>query len=218
MAFEFKWCRNYTLADVLSAQEGTQTNPRFCFLGTDEKRIYLVGHAKGLYAVPFVRNGQQWRPMFAHQMKTVPPDKHDLRSQGTLIDYLQKQMLEQFSDSIGGPIEEIPTASTLVRHLETLGTLESLKRTSLPWVYASVEEDPDWDGAIDITCSDGVVTVPFKKGENTTPFVLEYTMFTPYSKLKHTYGRVKSKMTGWLSPLRSFHLADIRHFIEETGR
>ena len=214
--YVFQWCRDWNW-DSISTNEVT-VDTKVCFAGVSNKRVYLVKTASGSYLYrPYVFDDNSWRMVFPHEHRVRPVKPDDLESQDNLVVSLELQMTLQFRDSVEGYYDTFPSMSEVCSRVTSLFTCEDLDRIHLTFYETEVQEDPEWDGAIRVLCSDGCVLYPYKEVDNTRHLLAQYATKVADSKLSAFSASVVSFVNKLTSAVTSLHWSDLRRQLDHLG-
>lgn len=219
-AFAFSWCAGYSLASLQDSgwyarEEGAL---RVCFITTQVYRIYIVVDEDGLHYWPFEFEDGMWRKLHKHLWVVGEPRAEDFVSESALWDALCFQMVKQFRSSVESFYGDPPTHEEVQARLGSglqVSVLDTLRYT---WHTVYVQEDEEWDGAIEVLCADGSLLIPYR-GEHllASRLLTEYATFYPDSYLQSATNKVSKLFDNIFSAVRNLHWSNVRLFIESKG-
>lgn len=219
-AFAFAWCNGYEFDNIHdgSLAKVDALSVRVCYMTTQVYRIYLVFVESRFEYWPFQYRDSVWRKLNQHSWAVKDVSDADLESLSSLQQALSFQMILQFRDSVDGFYYEFPEPQVVLDSLgpqATVSTLDALRYTFHP---AVVQDDEEWDGAVEVQCKSGVLLIPFKESEDGQRcLVRRYATYVPDSKAAHLAQRIYKKVSNLVSPVRDLHWSNLRFLVESRG-
>lgn len=220
-AFVFSWCTGYSLASLQDhSQLKVDGAVRICFITTQVYRMYVVADAEGYHYWPFVFEDGMWRKLHKHLWVVGSPKPGDFKDEGQLWESLCFQMVEQFRSSVEGFYDEHPTKDEVLQRLGVGAKVGRLDELRYSWHSTDVQDDEEWDGAVEIVCNDGSLLIPYKGSEDCNPnctLITKYATFYPDSLVQSTVQRANCWMDKVSSAMRNMHWSNVRLYLEHKG-
>lgn len=219
-ALVFSWCPDWDLSalqGILSKR--TDEVVRICFMTTQVYRIYLVSTPEGLCYWPYIYSNNAWRLLHRHLWKIRDVALDSLSSKEGVYKALEFQMVLQFRDSIEGYFTNLPTAEQITASLgddPTLGLLDYYRYT---YYGADVQEDDEWDGAVEVHCDGGSLLLPYFEAEDGEKHIIaEYATYVPDGVVSNLVRKVTSIFDSAISAVQNVHWSNLRLRVEKRWR
>lgn len=156
---DFKWMAGLTYRDL----EVKESLPkRVCFVGVQAHRIWLQWDGSEFSILPTILVENVWTDVYKHEIVVSGLDSSCFVSEEAFTLGMKKALYRQFPNEVysyfGQEIDR-KTMSSIVRGADVLQDLDTL---GIPYEYVDVKPDPEWDGAVGVRCSFGILVIPFK--------------------------------------------------------
>lgn len=212
-SFDFKWCSKYNFEYVRwLCQESPDIQPcLLCYLTTESTRLYLKYDERHFSWAPYVLVNNSWRVLNRHQWKVCDVISDNLSTESELVRALELQHVRQWRDSITGYYSEFPDRRYILSALGESPHLETLEYLKITYYSADVQDDPEWDGAIQIHCRNGILLIPYSiDTEGSKMLIVHFATFVPDSAFTSFCTFVHRAIDAVESFFRNIHWSAIR--------
>lgn len=215
--YKFGWCYGYNFNSISSIiSDANVTRQRLCYLSTEIYRIYLM-YSKSPVGnnfswVPYQYRDHQWEVLPYRLRRTQPVKPEELLTESSLVKAMQFQMALQWRDSMEGYYYNQPSYEEVKRALSTYATTDTLEFLKLRYYEVSVEEDPEWEGAVQVLCAEGYILYPYRKSTAGSQRILltQYATFVPESRVEDLARKGSDFLNKLESLFNNLNWSDIR--------
>lgn len=209
-------CSRETAVEFIENTAGSPESIFVCSVSTQYHAVHIIASNGNASFVPMAFSDNQWRPLFYHQWKLESFDIGCFKSEEAFRKVLERQMLLQFPKHITTYYEDFPSAQQVLDAIGSCATVKDLQSMRFAVYAASVQDDPEWDGAVSVMCEGGCVLVPYA-GED-KQLIGRYATYSPES----VTSALVNKTAGLLDKVSQFigniHWSNFRRHIENFGR
>lgn len=213
-AFKFVWCRGASFGNLVS---GADCSGFICYISTERSRIYLVGCEGKLEFRPYEFTDNAWRPLNKHQWVVDTVSADCLKSEDALLRTMEFQIIKQWRDSITGYYYDAPEAEDILARLGDNSSTATLDTLRVTYFAAEVQQDDEWDGAIQVPCKAGVLLLPYRFVDNSKQLLKVYATFVPDSPTYGLFKLCRKVFCAAESALQNLHWSNLRLHIEKVG-
>lgn len=195
--YRFSFIPEVTLASIDVLLKDKRADPRrVCYITTSHSRIYVWVVGGELKLVPCTHYNNAWRELHRHEWNVPEIPKYVLDSEEALFAFLEKAMARQFRDSVMGFYDELPDSDIIVMSIKDGTTAADLLVFQFSVYETCVNEDPEWDGGVEILCKGGRLVVPYflsvpgSEDPRHKNLIGKYAMFVPDNKIKAFFSKI----------------------------
>lgn len=204
-----------TLPQAIAATKGDSRTVRLLYIGTQLTRVYVLSRNGVASFVPFAYQEGCWTPLFIHQWRVDRWDDKFLASEEQFYEYLERQMLLQFSACVTGWYDNPPSSSDVLSVLVDGDTVETLDYYRFSSYSVEVQRDPEWDGAVQVLCDGGTLLLPYAGQDK--QLILKYATFVADSVGTKVSGVLSGVMDKCFSFFGNLHWSNFRYRINQIG-
>ena len=220
-AFQFEWCFGFTFENFQQKVEKFgHRMARICYISTEVYRIYLVhSEDSGFFYCPYMLANNAWKMLPRHNWHVKDVSTIVFSSVQELRRSLEFQIIYQWRDSIEGWRCSPPDHEEVLDSAKDGDSLDVLRRQHIRFYEAEVQQDPEWDGAVQIWCMDGILLIPYVNGDTDKDpvMLMRYATFIPDSKVKCIGSKVSKFIDKLTSSVQNIRWSYIRNFVNGIG-
>lgn len=188
---------------------------RLATIQVQKQRVCLVADYSGYRFVPYEYINSVWKPVNTRDIRVEKVTPEMFESEEIFNENLKRQMMLQFKESVMGFYSDLPGKDEILRVISANPKKSTMREARYTFYKARVAEDPEFDGAFEVHCSDGTLIVPYVGNPDEDPELL--VKYANYIKGSDATSRL-NRLGRWLDSVVGFvgniHWSDFRTMLE----